>query len=213
MAECAELPADPVVVCDRSGLRSMLAYVLSGARVHPVVGISASEDGEGPVLEPCAVREVVGDRTRIYFVADEDVLEELGERLGARLALCAGAARIWWPNVGERSDPADHPLVLALDGESEGHVLGELARQFDLSRPHVRREMKLIEDCLALAEHNLSLVSAQLEKTAERLRDAHRERHREATRAEGAAEDRRQEDLDREAREPSMGEDRRTSGR
>ncbi len=175
-----------VVVCDEPGLGVLLADLLDRERAHAVVGIAPCGEQEGPVLAAGEVRAVVGERTHVYVLEGEFVLGRLEEELGSRLALPFDAVRVWWPDLSLRSDPGDHPLAVALDGEAEADTLAELARQFDLSRPHVRREIALLEDCLALAEHNLQLVTAQNAKTAERLRDAHRERHREAMRADRA---------------------------
>jgi hypothetical protein len=172
-----------MAVCDEPGLGVLLADLLDRERAHAVVGVAPSLDEE-PVIAPPDVRAVVGERTPIYVLEGEFVLGRLKEELGSRLALAFDAVRVWWPDLSLRSDPGDHPLVVALEGEDEADTLAEFARQFDLSRPHVRREIALLEDCLALAEHNLQLATAQNAKTAERLRDAHRERHREAMRAE-----------------------------
>jgi hypothetical protein len=178
---------NPVIVCGEAVLLELQTYLLLADRIHPVLALALCEEEQ----EDCArwhadVRQVVGADARIYFLSDESLLSGLRDRLGRRLALVPSAARIWWPGLSTRSDPGDHPLVLQLDGESRSETLAELARQFDLSRPHVRRELKLIEDARALAEHRLAQIVEQDQRTAERLRDAHRERHREATRAQAA---------------------------
>jgi cell division septum initiation protein DivIVA len=48
--------------------------------------------------------------------------------------------------------------VLALDGEPQASVLAQFAREFDLSRPRVRQEIRVIEDLRRLAERELSLA-------------------------------------------------------
>ena len=173
-------------ICSEPELLDLQTYLLFTDRIHPVVALALYEAEDDSALWQQEVRQIVGDSARIYFISDELLLSRLGEGIGRRLALASGSARVWWPGLSTRSDPGDHPLVLQLDGESRTETLGELARQFDLSRPHVRRELKLIEDARALAEHRLAQTVEQDQRTAERLRDAHRERHREATRAQAA---------------------------
>jgi DNA-binding transcriptional ArsR family regulator len=175
----------PTVVEDEQELLDLQAHLLFADRTHPVVALAIGEESEDSSLWHEEIRPIVGPDTEIYFI-DEFLLDRLREGLGRKLALTPGSARIWWPGLSTRSDPGDHPLVLALEGESRTDVLAELARQFDLSRPHVRRELKLIEDARALAEHRLAETIEQDRRNAERLRDAHRERHREATRAQAA---------------------------
>ncbi len=176
----------PTIVGEEQELLDLQTQLLLADRTHPVVALTLDEEEiDAAVLWLEEIRPIVGPDTRVYFV-EEPLLSLLREGLGRKLALTPGSARIWWPGLSTRSDPGDHPLVLALEGESRVDVLAELARQFDLSRPHVRRELKLIEDARALAEHRLAEIVEQDQRTAERLRDAHRERHREATRAQAA---------------------------
>jgi hypothetical protein len=111
-----------------------------------------------PVL-PCAdVRALVGAGVRIYLLASDELLCELREALGPRLALDRGAVRVWWPGAEASCDPADHPAVLALEDEPCAMTLEELALQFDLTRPRVRAHIKLIEDARAFVEHELALA-------------------------------------------------------
>jgi hypothetical protein len=180
------LQQGPTLVADEQELLDLQAHLLHANRTQAVVALALDEETEDIALWYQELRPIVGAVAQIYFILEESLLGRLREGLGHRLALSPGSARIWWPELSTRSDPGDHPLVLALEGESRTEVLAELARQFDLSRPHVRRELKLIEDARALAEHRLAETSEQEQRTAERLRDAHRERHREATRAQAA---------------------------
>jgi hypothetical protein len=177
---------EPIVVLDEPALKSLEAYLLSSDREQPVVALAQSLEAEEPVLASGDVRAIVGADARIYYLPAEHLLQSLQSILGRSLALPRGAARIWWPGLGSRSDPSDHPLVLELDGQPQAHTLAELARQFDLSRPRVRREIKLIEDTRRLAEHERAQALELLEATEERLRDTQVERHEEATRADAA---------------------------
>jgi hypothetical protein len=176
---------DPIVVGDELALRDMVSHLL-GDRAEPVLGYGfASSLGEvTPAVAVARLRPIVGPTARIYLVADERELDGLEQALGRRLALMAESVRVWWPGLGPRSDPGDHPFVLS--EECELDMLAELSLQFDLSRPHVRREIKLIDDVRALAERQVREAEEKERITAQRLRDAHVERHRETSRAEAA---------------------------
>jgi hypothetical protein len=163
---------DPIVVLDKSALSSIEAYLLSSDREQPVVALTQSLESEEPVLAATDVRVVVGPDPQIYYVPEEQLLQDLQGVLGRSLALPRGSARVWWPGLSSRSDPSDHPLVLELDGEPDGHMLAELARQID--------------DTRRLAEHQLAQALEQVEAIEERLRDTQLERHAEATRADAA---------------------------
>jgi hypothetical protein len=170
---------EAIVVGEEPGLRSMQAYLLAGDRQQPVVALTRSLDTGEPVLAPGDVRALVGAGPRIYYVPEEDLLDRLQERLGRALALPAGAVRVWWPGLSTGSDPGEHPLVLELDGEPESSLLAELARELELSRPLVRREIKLIEQTRRLAEDELA-------KAREQNRNMKIERHEALARAEAA---------------------------
>jgi hypothetical protein len=177
--------SDCVLVATGSELRRMCADILD-EREQPVVALTLDADGV-PVLGLADVRAVVGTGVRIHLIAGEDeLLHELRATLGPALALDRGAARVWWPGAGLRCDPADHPLVLALEGEPSAVTLEELALQFDLTRPRVRAQIRLIEDARAFVEHELADAREQSHRVHERLRDAQIECHSLRTRAEAA---------------------------
>jgi hypothetical protein len=145
-----------VIVRSHQDLREMKADLHSGERRCPAVGLTCLLEIEEPVLAPRRVRALVGSGPRIYYLPGVHLLGRLQGMLGQRLALPAGGARVWWPGLAVGSDPREHPLVLALDGESRAGTLVEFARQLDLRRPVVRAEIELIEDARRLAEHELS---------------------------------------------------------
>jgi hypothetical protein len=147
-----------------------------------VVAIARSLEADEPVLDPADVRVIVGVGPRIYYLPEEETLEALERVLGRVLALPAGGVRVWWPGLSVDSGAGGHPVMLALDGEPQPRVLAEFARGFDLSRPRVRGEIRLIEDLRRLAERELSLAR-------EENRNMKIERHDALTRAQ-AAEDR-----------------------
>jgi hypothetical protein len=173
-----------VLVRSPADLRRLRADIL-GRRQRPVVAIALDMDG-GPVLAYGDVRAVVGPGVRVYLICDSDLLPELRELLGSRLTVEEGAVRTWWPGAGARCDPADHPSVLALEGEPSQVTLEEFAHQFDLTRPRVRAQIRLIEDARAFAEHELSLAREHNRTVQERLRDSQIECHSLRTRAEAA---------------------------
>ncbi len=176
---------DCMLVVTGPELRRMCADILD-VREQPVAALTLDADGV-PVLGLAAVRAVVGAGVRIYLIAGEDdLLHELRETLGPALALDRGAVRVWWPGAGPRCDPADHPLVLALEGEPSAVTLEELALQFDLTRPRVRAHIRLIEDARAFAEHELADSREQSRRIHERLRDAQIECHSLRTRTQAA---------------------------
>jgi hypothetical protein len=170
---------DPIVVRSKPGLRSMQAYLLSGDRTHPAVALTQSLSTGAPVLAPSDIRALVGPDPRIYYIPAERLLDRLEQGLGRALALPPGAVRVWWPGLSADSDPCEHPLLLELDGEPESVLLAELAREFELSRPLVRREIKLIEQTRRLAEDELA-------KAREQNRNMKIERHEALARAQAA---------------------------
>jgi hypothetical protein len=175
---------DCALVQTPADLRRLCADVLS-RREQPVVAITLDFDG-GPVLACSDVRALVGPGVRIYLICNSDLLDGLRETLGSRLAVDQGAVRTWWPGAGARCDPADHPAVVALEGEPSRVTLEEFAHQFDLTRPRVRGQIRLIEDTRALLEHELRRAHEHTRKVAERLRDTQIECHSLRTRAETA---------------------------
>lgn len=168
--------SSPVVVLrNTQDLRSFEAY-LFGERDRPVVALARLRSG-GPVVAPEEVRAIVGPRCAIYLIKGEHLLRRLGEILGAKLTVRLGQARVWWPGLTTRSDPADHPVVQPVEGDGPLEVLAEFARTFDLSRPHVRAEIRLVEDARAVLEHELAQAQQQAQDLAERLRGAQADRY------------------------------------
>lgn len=156
-----------IMVAGKEEAEGMGTYLLAGDRDHPAIAVTMSSTGE-PVLALDEVRAIVGS-ARIYVVAESGALERLQGVLGRDLALPAGAARIWWPELTAESNPMEHPLVLELEDEPDGNMLAEFVRCFELSRPTVRREIRLIEGVLG---SELEETREQLRRVSERLREA-----------------------------------------
>lgn len=146
---------DMLVVRDEHDLRKLAECLLRSDRINPVVGMT-DRDGSGAPLLPCAqVRGIVGADAQLYLISSETLLRRLRNEIGSQFALPKPGVRVWWPGLSNASDPADHPCTIAVDGESGQALLKEFSRRFDLTRPRVRREIKLIEDIRALAERQL----------------------------------------------------------
>jgi hypothetical protein len=177
---------DPIVVASDTDLRSMGDHLLSDERAEPAVALSWSANTGQLVLMPAEIRAIVGSGARIYVVTGKEARPRLEEMLGPKLALFDDSARIWWPHLTVHSDPSEHPAVLRLEDEPEASMLAEFARRFELSRPLVRQEIKLIEDNRALLDRELAEAREQQRKTDEHLREVQVERHQEATRATAA---------------------------
>jgi hypothetical protein len=154
------------------------------ARRKPVVLLTEAVGVSKPVLPPREVRDLADSKVRIYLIIAGHPLRRLSEVLGRRLAVPRGSARICWPGFSTRSDPADHPLVQRLDGESDQEILEEFATQFDLSRPRVRRELKASEDLRVVAEYELAQVKARLRESQRQRRPPKTSRAQPTRRAE-----------------------------
>jgi hypothetical protein len=182
-SEATGSAAGLIVVDDGNALQRVLGHLLDVGRVAPAVGLATETEQELPVIPPAAVRAVVGVEPLIFLVAGEVWLEMLAHALGP-LSLHAETARIWWPELTITSDVRDHPTIQVLEAEDPSMTLGEFARVFQITEPMVSRELRVLEDLLALTQYELAGAREHITKSEERIRDAHRERHREALRAE-----------------------------
>ena len=162
---------DWIAFVGKLALHDLEAHLL-GDREHAVVTLTPSLTMDAPVFAPEAIREIVGPCVRIYVIRGDYLLGHLQRVFGRKLAPARGAARIWWPGFSTTSDPDAHPLVQRLEGESDLAALEEFARRFDLSRPRVRIEVKLIEDSRALAERERDQAVGRAREVERLLRDA-----------------------------------------
>ena len=162
------------------------AALLDSHRSTPSVVLTQRMDHPAPVLPPEKVRAVLGPECRIYFITSDRLLRRLRTRLGGGLMVSRGAVRIFWPGLSVHSDPFAHPLMPVLDVESLDSALAELRRQFDLSRPAVRQEIKLVEDARSVLEAEITRLTRDLAATAKQLRQASQQRHDAIARAETA---------------------------
>jgi len=165
-----------VEVGTKQELRSLVGYLL-GERSQPVIALALLDGADMTVLPPRGVRAIVGPGPRIYVLRRDALLGQLTKALGRGLTLTVGAARIWWPGLARTSDPFDHPLVVQVESEQAGSLLEEFARQFDLSRPRVREEIKNLDGVRGLLEFELERTQDALATSDERLRDEQIARH------------------------------------
>lgn len=175
-----------IVVRTGQQLRRLEADLV-GARRYPVVLLALAVDVDEPVFPPRQLRKATGPRVRIYLLHGQHPLQRPAVVANRYLAVPRGSARICWPQFSAHSDPDDHPLVHRLQGESDRDALEEFARQFDLSRPCVRREIKLIEDIRSTSEHELTETKTRVRALEKQLRHAHSERDQAIRRAERAS--------------------------
>lgn len=154
-------PADytPKLVSTRSDLSDLQTSLL--AERHGPIVVLTEQSAEKPVLPIREVRLIAGNDAEIFLLADH-LTSQLRQQLGSNFAVSRGMARIFWPGLSRTSDPFDHPLVAVLDVETPEAALAEFARQFDLSRPHIRAEIKLIEGLRSAAESQVTKQKADL---------------------------------------------------
>ena len=132
-----EEPA-PIIVDSASELQDIERYILSPSRDQAVVALAA--DAASPI-QPNHTRAILGPGPRIYVITQETLLD-MQSLSGLLAPQCGSSARIWQPGLSTDSDLEDHPLVRPLEGEDPVEVL---AREFELSRPRVRREIRRLQ--------------------------------------------------------------------
>jgi hypothetical protein len=164
--------AGVTVVRDRQALASLVQLLLSPERAVAVVAVTGSRRNAAPALDLAQVREIVGPAVPVHFIAERPLLCRFQRAVGRRMALPPWGARIWWPGLSKTSNPRDHPSLWTLETESSDDALTAFACSFDLSRPHVRREINLIEEAHALTDHRLEQTGERLLDSEENLRRA-----------------------------------------
>lgn len=155
-------PETNVLIVDSEPSVLRLEEALLGERHWPCVVLPDRPDEDGPTLPPEELRAIVGPEAQIYLIS-EHFLPRLRATLGRRLAVNQGMARIYWPGLASDSDEFDHPQVAVLDIEPVESALAEFSSQFDFSRPHIRREIKRIEELRRMAEQKSAHLSRQLQ--------------------------------------------------
>lgn len=96
------------------------ADLLSPTRTRPVVAIT-TKSGR-PTLDPGALGERIRTLADVALLETGDATWALSEALPSRLDVYGGAVRIWWPGLGETSDPYDHPLLFIFSESDAAQV-------------------------------------------------------------------------------------------
>jgi hypothetical protein len=166
---------DHVVVRSRQELGQLIAEILSPERNHAVIGLTTRPGESEPAIAPGDVRSIVGPAPRIYVIPTGPLTRGLTRSLPARLDVCGGAARIWWPGINPHSDPLDHPLALCHPSTSPSHARAVVAEKYEDTRPLTRRREALLQRQRTLTqEHNRHLTDrlsrAEIERDQERVR-------------------------------------------
>ncbi|MBK7645354.1 MAG: S1 RNA-binding domain-containing protein [Planctomycetes bacterium] len=86
-------------------------FLLSPERAAPVVAISSHPTRGGYLLDPDALARELGELADVVQIETGEATWALSATLPERLDVYGGAARIWWPGLGETSDPYRHPLL------------------------------------------------------------------------------------------------------
>lgn len=159
-------------------LRLMCAEILSSNRTYPVIGLSCRSGEREPLLPAEKVRELLGPGIPIYVIQSR-LTHALERMLPERHSVHSGAARIWWPGVGEHSDPAGHPLVRVHRYDKDARrALERIARELQLRTPLT--ELQLPPEQLLLlaerrrehAEQRARQLEAELQAIRKKLTDA-----------------------------------------
>jgi biotin operon repressor len=111
-------------------VRELAMQILNRDRNYPVIALTPRRGEERPALSVARVRKIVGQGTPVYFIPSYDFMIRLNQLLPRFLSVSSGAARLWWPGVGERSQPEDHPKFYELGGASREFVYEWLESEF-----------------------------------------------------------------------------------
>ncbi len=186
-----EVPAELVKVTNEEDIEQLAALVLEPTREQPVVCLTSRPGEADPALDPCEVREVVGDAQPIWLVPTGPLTRELERRLPPKLHVFGGAARIWWPGVTEQSDPRDHPLVQDRYGVYGTQTMRMFEERFARGAPQASRSATEPRVALLQAERDAAQESAK--RLAGHLSEMQRERDSALERAASADRRRREE--------------------
>jgi hypothetical protein len=114
-------------------LRAMCAEILREDRAHPLVGLTCRAGARDPALPADRVLELVGPAIPVYVIEPPQARASKA-LLPERHSVYGGAARVWWPGVGEGSDPF-HPVIFDPTGVYGEDALERLAKEFRVKSP------------------------------------------------------------------------------
>jgi len=90
------------------------------------------------------VRAIVGSAAQLYFISTGHLTRTLAVKLGERLAVKNGDARIWWAGVSGHT-ATSHPLIPLPVCEDDATAMEEFARQFKATRPLTPDYLDMLE--------------------------------------------------------------------
>jgi hypothetical protein len=114
-------------------LRAMCAEILREDRAYPLVGLTCRAGARDPALPVDRVLELVGPAIPVYVIEPPQARASKA-LLPDRHSVYGGAARVWWPGVGEDSDPF-HPVIFDPTGVYGEGALERLAKEFRVKSP------------------------------------------------------------------------------
>ncbi len=111
---------DPLVFQTRDDAEELIDHLLDPARALPTFVLTAFDGAHAPPIDAVALNGYVLGLAHVA-VAHTDACWLLTERLGKRLSVFGGAARVYLPGFDAASDPFAHRLVLgAVQASPEG---------------------------------------------------------------------------------------------
>jgi hypothetical protein len=137
---------DPLVFRTREDAEELIDHLLDPARVLPTFVLTAFDGAHAPPIDAAALNGHILGLAHVV-VAHADACWLLTERLGKRLSVFGGAARVYLPGFDEASDPFAHRLVLggtlaSREGaERTARWLREMAAQASLHRTRLGKDV------------------------------------------------------------------------
>ncbi len=101
---------EPREVNDEARLKGFLALVLSAQRTLPVIALANRPETRFYGVDPRALATAVQGLAHVICL-DASMAPEVADRLGPRLGVVPGAARIYSANVPVQENAHNHPLV------------------------------------------------------------------------------------------------------
>ncbi|HTU79393.1 MAG TPA: hypothetical protein VMF09_11590 [Solirubrobacteraceae bacterium] len=150
-----------VTVASFKDVRSLTSDLRRTGRDYPIVVISTPEGASEPLFSLGELRDAVDPYVPIFVLSNGATMRRLIGTLGAQLGVSAGAARIYWPGLDRRGDPAEHPLV-ACEG---GNGVARLVEALNLSRPEVRGHLEYTNGRMQNARQRASETTRELRET------------------------------------------------
>lgn len=150
-----------VTVTSFREVRRLTSDLRRTGREYPIVVVSTPEGASEPLFPPGELRDAVDPYVPIFVLSNAVTMRRLAGALGEQLGVSGGAARIYWPGLRRRDDPAEHPLVTC----EGGNGVARLVEALNLSRPEVRGHLEHTEDRMQNARQRASETTRELRQT------------------------------------------------